>query len=173
MLISVIITTRNEEYNLPDLLDSLVVQEQPFEVIIIDSGSTDRTADIAKEYGKKYPFVKLINYAATRGESRNYGVKRARGDWVAFIDGDCIANPFWLKEFRRSLRHEKIVAGKTINLGYQPFVELDRVELFVTTAIIWTAQLLASLLWLRFFRHGPFEWLWRSITYGKAQRVEF
>lgn len=130
MLISIIITTRNEEYNLPDLLDSLVVQEQPFEVIIIDSGSTDRTQDIAREYGKKYSFVKLVNYAATRGESRNYGVKIAKGDAVAFIDGDCIANPFWLKEFRKSLKNEKIVAGKTINLGYQPFVELDRVELF-------------------------------------------
>jgi glycosyltransferase involved in cell wall biosynthesis len=130
MFITVIITTRNEEYNLPDLLDSLVVQEQPFEIIIIDSGSTDRTVEITKNYQKKYPFIKLLNFPGTRGDSRNYGVEQAEGDAVAFIDGDCIANPFWLKEFRKSLKKEKIVAGKTINLGYQPFVELERVELF-------------------------------------------
>ncbi|UCH88188.1 MAG: glycosyltransferase [Thermoplasmata archaeon] len=130
MMISVIITTRNEEYNLPDLLDSLVVQEKPFEIIIIDSGSTDKTVPIAQKYSKRYPEVKLLHFAGTRGDSRNYGVKRAKGDAVAFIDGDCIANPFWLKEFRKSLKNQKIVAGKTINLGYQAFVQLDRVELF-------------------------------------------
>jgi glycosyltransferase involved in cell wall biosynthesis len=130
MQISVIITTRNEEHNIPDLLDSLVVQEKPFEVIVIDSGSTDRTQEITRKYAKKYPSVKLVNYPGTRGDSRNYGVSIAKGEAVAFIDGDCIANPFWLKEFRKSLKKEKVVAGKTINLGYQPFVELDRVELF-------------------------------------------
>jgi glycosyltransferase involved in cell wall biosynthesis len=128
--ISVIITTRNEEYHLPDLLDSFLVQEQPFEVLIIDSGSTDRTAEITLEYSKKYPFIKLISYAGTRGESRNYGVKQAKGEAVAFIDGDIITNPFLLKEFRRSLKKGKIVAGKTINLGYQAFVELERVPVY-------------------------------------------
>jgi len=130
IFISVIITTRNEEYHLPDLLDSFLVQEQPFEVLIIDSGSTDRTAEIAREYSKKYPYIKLISYAGTRGESRNHGVKIAKGDAVAFIDGDIITNPFLLKEFRRSLKKERIVAGKTINLGYQPFVELERVPVY-------------------------------------------
>ncbi len=43
MLISIIITVRNEERNLPNLLDSLVAQEQPIEIIIIDSASEDRT----------------------------------------------------------------------------------------------------------------------------------
>jgi glycosyltransferase involved in cell wall biosynthesis len=130
MMISVIITTRNEEFHLPDLLDSLVVQERPFEIIIVDSASTDKTVEIANEYSKRYPEVKLISYAGTRGESRNYGVKKAAGEAVAFIDGDCIANPFWLKEFRKSLINQRIVAGKTINMGYQPFVQLERVELF-------------------------------------------
>lgn len=130
MLISVIITTRNEEHNLPDLLDSLIVQEPPLEIIIIDSASTDNTPKIARKYAEKNPFIKFYNFPGTRGDSRNFGVERAKGEAVAFIDGDCIANPFWLKEFRRSLNKKNIVAGKTINLGYQPFVELDRVELF-------------------------------------------
>jgi len=128
--ISVVITVKNEARNMEDLLDSLVVQEQPFDVWIIDAASTDGTQDIVRRYQKKYPFIHLEQYAAQRGESRNRGIERCKGDAVAFIDGDCIANPFWLHEMRAGLKNEDIVAGKTINLGYQPFVDLDRVELF-------------------------------------------
>ena len=130
MLISVIVTVRNEAKNIRNLLDSLIVQGQPLEVIVVDSASEDGTQDIVRSYTKKYDFVKLYGYAATRGESRNYGVKMANGEAIAFIDGDCIANPFWLKEFRKGLKKAQIVAGKTINIGYQAFVELERVELY-------------------------------------------
>ena len=130
MLISIIVTVRNEERNIRDLLDSLTVQEKPFEVIIIDSFSTDRTAEIVEEYGRKYDFIRLIRKGGKRGDCRNYGVGKSSGEAVAFTDGDCIANPFWLKELRQSLQEGSIVAGKTITIGYHAFVELERVELF-------------------------------------------
>jgi len=130
MMISVIVTVRNEGRHIADLLDSLVIQEPPFEIIIVDSGSTDKTQEIVREYEKKYDTVKLLIRGGKRGESRNYGVEQAKGEVVAFTDGDCIANPFWLKEIRNGMREAHIVAGKTIQLGYLPFVELARVELF-------------------------------------------
>jgi uncharacterized protein len=46
---------------------------------------------------------------------------------------------------------------------------LDRVQLLGVVAAIWTLQLSYSPLWLRYFRFGPVEWLWRSLTYGQAQ----
>ena len=46
MMISVVITVRNEEKNIANLLDGLLVQEKPFEIIIVDSNSTDKTAQI-------------------------------------------------------------------------------------------------------------------------------
>ena len=52
--ISVILTTKNEEKNIGDLLKILVEQEDPYEVIIVDSESTDRTREIVEEYSKKY-----------------------------------------------------------------------------------------------------------------------
>lgn len=128
-MISVVVTVRNEGRHIADLLDSLVVQEPPFEVIIVDAGSEDDTQDIVREYAKKYDMIKLHIHGGKRGDSRNYGVEQAKGEVVAFTDGDCIANPFWLKEIRKSLSEGHIVAGKTIQLGYLPFVELARVEL--------------------------------------------
>jgi len=50
MLISAVVTVRNESKNIRDLLDSLVVQEQPFEVVIVDSYSDDDTRRIIKGY---------------------------------------------------------------------------------------------------------------------------
>ncbi len=130
MLISIIVTIKNEERHIRDLLDSLVIQEKPFEVLVIDSDSDDRTPEIVRAYEEKYDFIHYHNKPGTRGYSRNLGVKLAKGEIVAFTDGDCIANPFWLKEMRQDIKcGADIVAGKTIQMGYHAFEMLERVEL--------------------------------------------
>ena len=129
MLMSIIITVKNEAKNISHLLDSLLVQEKPFEIIVVDANSTDETPKIVKDYESKYQEIKFISYDQTRGESRNYGVKYATGFAVAFTDGSCIANPFWLKELRKKLLEGyDIVAGKTIRFGFSGFSKLGRVE---------------------------------------------
>jgi len=131
VFISIVITVRNEERHISDLLDSLIIQEPPFEIIIVDAHSEDRTRDIVKKYQEEYDFIHLYEKGGSRGEGRNYGVKKATGDYVAFTDGDDIVNPFWLTEIRRSFRKgADVVAGKTIYIGYGPWEKLERVELF-------------------------------------------
>lgn len=130
MLISIVITVKNEERDMPDLLDSLVVQEQPIEIIVVDAFSEDRTQEIVKDYSETYEFVHLYTVGGTRGKARNYGVEKANGELVAFIDGDEIVNPFWAEEMRKSAKEYDVVAGKTIQIGYHGFEELERVELF-------------------------------------------
>ncbi len=113
------------------LLDSLVIQEPPIEVLLVDAFSSDRTRQIIRNYSKDYDFVDLIIQGGTRGRSRNFGVQESHGEAVVFIDGDCIANPFWIKHLReRLLAGAPIVAGKTVQIGYRPFEELERVELY-------------------------------------------
>ncbi|MHB8604305.1 MAG: glycosyltransferase [Thermoplasmatota archaeon] len=128
---SVIVTVRNEARHVADLLDSLVVQEGPLEIVVVDAASTDHTADIVRSYQQKYDFVKLFVHPSLRGEGRNFGVAHSTGELVAFIDGDCIANPFWLSSLRRQLRRSDIAAGRTIQIGYWAFEALHRVELRV------------------------------------------
>lgn len=131
VFISIVITVRNEEKHISDLLDSLIIQEPPFEIIIVDAHSEDRTRDIVKKYMEDYDFIHLYEKGGSRGEGRNYGVKKASGNYIAFTDGDDIANPFWLTEIRRSFRKgADIVAGRTIYIGYGPWEKLERVELF-------------------------------------------
>ena len=127
--VSVIVTVRNEARHISDLLDSLVVQEPPFEVVVVDAESTDATADLVRGYQERYPNIRLVVERCTRGGGRNLAVKHAKGEIVAFIDGDCIANPFWIHQLRRSLQDADVAAGRTIQIGYYAFESLARVEL--------------------------------------------
>ncbi|HEX2535582.1 MAG TPA: DUF418 domain-containing protein [Chitinophagaceae bacterium] len=53
--------------------------------------------------------------------------------------------------------------------GFGLFGTLERYETYYVVAAVWVFQFLFSNLWLRFYRFGPFEWLWRSLTYWKRQ----
>jgi glycosyltransferase involved in cell wall biosynthesis len=127
---SVVVTVRNEERNLSPLLESLVIQEPPLEVVIVDAHSTDRTREIATTFAERFPFIRIYEEGGTRAAGRNFGVAKSEGRFVAFIDGDCIASPFWLKELRRGVGRADVIAGKTVQIGYRPFEDLERVELF-------------------------------------------
>lgn len=130
-LISVVITVRNEEPNLRRLFDGLLVQEPPFEIIFVDALSRDRSFEIAQEYARRAPGqILAFQRSGSRGVGRNAGVALARGEFVAFIDGDCVPDPAWLSALRRELRHAEVVAGRTDAFGRLRFGALERIELY-------------------------------------------
>ncbi len=90
--ISVIIPTYNEEEYLPKLLDCLKSQTlDDFEIIVADAGSTDRTADIAREYGSR------VVPGGMPGVGRNAGAAAAEGDYYFFFDADVKFNKHFLE----------------------------------------------------------------------------
>jgi glycosyltransferase involved in cell wall biosynthesis len=130
-LLSVVVTVRNEEVHLPQLLDSLLVQEGLFEIILVDAESRDNTAEIAFRYERSHPDrLRVIRRSGSRGAGRNIGVRASRGEFVAFIDGDCIADSQWLRILRGNLRPAGVVAGRTVTVGKPKYGKLERVELF-------------------------------------------
>jgi GT2 family glycosyltransferase len=129
--VSVVVTTRNEEHHLSALLESLAVQEPPFEVVLVDAESRDRTFDIAEEFRSRHPdLLRLERRPCSRGGGRNHGVRAARADHVAFIDGDCVADARWLANLRRHVGPSTVVAGRTTTVGKPKYGALERVELF-------------------------------------------
>lgn len=109
-----IIPTHNSQKCLPDLLDSLSRQSvRPDEIIIVDDYSTDRTKETALRYG----VIFLENKgAAGPASARNSGIRASKGDILAFIDSDCIADDAWIgniiKKF--SFPGDKVVMGRVI-----------------------------------------------------------
>ncbi len=130
MKISVVLTTKNEEKHIGELLESLMHQEEPYEVIVVDSDSTDRTQEIVKKYSKKKPNIKLLIHPGNRAESMNYGIKQATGDAVAFIGGDDIADKNWIKEIRKTIKNADIIVGKLEPLKKQKIKNIENVKLY-------------------------------------------
>jgi glycosyltransferase involved in cell wall biosynthesis len=99
-LVSVVINFFNEERFLAEAVDSVYAQTfHDWQLLLIDDGSSDRSSDIARGYAEHDPArVRYLEHPghANRGAgaSRNVGVHAARGEWVAFLDGDDI----WLPE---------------------------------------------------------------------------
>jgi glycosyltransferase involved in cell wall biosynthesis len=84
--LSVVIITYNEEANLGRTLNSVqaLVADGKGEIIIVDSGSTDRTVEIAKSYGAKVFVESWKGYAA----QKNSAIGKATGDWILSLDAD-------------------------------------------------------------------------------------
>lgn len=127
-LVSVVVTALNEGKNIQDLLESLSVQEPPFEVLVVDAGSRDATVEIARRFEKELAGFRVVVAPGSRGHSRNMGIAAARGEYIAFIDADCIANAFWLRNLRARAAPRAVVAGRNVRIGYWAF-DLGRVEL--------------------------------------------
>ncbi len=129
--VSIVITTRNEEQHVGSLLESLAVQEPPFEIVLVDAESRDRTVAIAEAFRAGHPgLLTIVRRPCSRGGGRNLGVQAARADFVAFIDGDCVADSRWLANLRRGAAASTVVAGRTMTIGKPKYGALERVELF-------------------------------------------
>ncbi|HEV2316003.1 MAG TPA: glycosyltransferase [Thermoplasmata archaeon] len=129
--VSIVITVKNEEAHLGALLDSLLTQEPPFEIVLVDALSHDATPSIAQGFAREHPGVlQVYERFGSRGIGRNFGVHKSRGEFVAFIDGDCLADASWLHALRSGLQRSDVVAGQTTTVGRTAYRNLERVELY-------------------------------------------
>jgi glycosyltransferase involved in cell wall biosynthesis len=90
-LVSAVIPAYNTERYLRRAIDSVLAQRyRPLECIVVDDGSTDRTAEIARSFGERVHYIRQPNAGASA--ARNAGIQAARGAYIAFLDSD----DYWL-----------------------------------------------------------------------------
>jgi glycosyltransferase involved in cell wall biosynthesis len=94
--LSVAIITKNEEANIRRTLESVCWAD---EVVVVDSGSTDRTCAIAREIGAKVFIEDWKGFAA----QKNSAIEKCTGDWILSLDADEEVSPDLGKEIRRAL----------------------------------------------------------------------
>ncbi|MDR0926946.1 MAG: glycosyltransferase [Ignavibacteria bacterium] len=118
-LLSVCMIVKNEEKMLPGCLDS--IKDIADEIVIVDTGSSDRTIEIAEEYGAKLHYFKWIDdFSAARNES----IKYATGKWILYLDADERVTPSSHTHIRALLQ----TAGADIG-GYYCIIESNHHQL--------------------------------------------
>jgi glycosyltransferase involved in cell wall biosynthesis len=128
MAISIIIRTKNEESTIRQVLQKIFLQDirHDFELIVVDSGSSDKTLDIARQYNAKV--VSIPESKFSYGFSLNYGVHNSSGDIICSLSAHCIpCNNYWLQELVKPIQEGKSHAtfGRQVPvLGVNPFEEL-------------------------------------------------
>ena len=114
--VSVVVCTYNGANHLAETLTALTKQSYPqssLEIIVIDDGSTDDTANIAAQFN-----VQLVAHGHNRGlgVGRNSGITAARGEIIAFTDDDCLPDSNWLESLILPYSDATVMAtgGKTV-----------------------------------------------------------
>ncbi|BDV43049.1 hypothetical protein GURASL_19720 [Geotalea uraniireducens] len=119
MHFSVIIPARNEEATIDRCVESVMAcawAADDFEVLVVDNGSSDRTAMLAAARGARV----LSLPDGTIARLRNYGALEAQGDILAFLDADCTVPGNWLGEAARYIEQ-----GDVVCFGSPPIVPAD------------------------------------------------
>ncbi|WP_234119664.1 glycosyltransferase [Clostridium hydrogenum] len=98
---------KNEEENLPKCLNS--IKSKVDEIIIVDTGSTDKTMEVAKRYTDKvFNFEWCDDFSA----ARNFSINKAKNDWILILDADEVVNFFNKKDISRFINKNKNVVGR-------------------------------------------------------------
>ncbi len=118
-LITLSMIVKNEEKMLRGCLES--AEKVVDEIVIVDTGSTDRTIEIAKEFGAKiYHFDWINDFAAARNEA----LKHSKGKWILYLDADERISQFEVDKFRTSLANLSENSGGLICTIESPHANL-------------------------------------------------
>lgn len=116
---SIVIRTYNEEKHLGNLLEAVKKQEyKNFEVVIVDSGSTDRTLEIAEKFGAR--IFKIESRDFTFGYALNLGCREAKGTYLVFASAHVLpVDDQWLSKLVDAFKNDKVAMVYGRQVGHE------------------------------------------------------
>lgn len=134
-LVSIIITTKNEELHIENCLKSIFEQsysQDKIEIIVVDNNSTDKTKEIIQtlELDKLYNF-QLLNWGPERSAQRNFGVEKSAGVYFLYLDADMILNKNVIADCVKKIEANPKIIGLYISeivTGKKFFSKMRRFE---------------------------------------------
>lgn len=157
--VSVVVAAKNEERSIEICLRALLAQDYPpehYEIVVVDDGSTDATADIVQSIARENPRVRLLRaqkgHARLRAKKRalQLGIEHSAGEIILITDADCLPVPTWIRAMVRHFEPSVgLVAGHVHQGGHllwQKLRSLERLSMaaMAAGAIGWNQGLSAN-----------------------------
>ena len=140
MYFSIIIPVYNRPEEIEELLDSLIIQDynKPFEIVIIEDGSAISCENIISNYSDKLSIAYFFKENSGPGDSRNFGMKRAKGDYFIIFDSDCIIPTNYLSEVELALNSDYIDCFGGPDKALDSFSDIQKAINFSMTSFLTT-----------------------------------
>jgi uncharacterized protein len=119
-------------------------------------------------YLKKVPFD-YYNISRTLRSLGLFGLLMLmyKSGWFKWLFA--LTRPVGQMAFTNYLMQSVLCGLYFYGIGFGMFGKLQRYQIYDVVAVVWVIEIIWSHIWLRYFRFGPLEWLWRSLTYWKWQ----
>src|SRR5690554_2723960 len=131
-------------YNRPDeiseLLQSLSLQDfdKPFEVVIVEDGSTESSEEIVDRFKDTLPITYLKKENSGPGSSRNYGMQRAKGNYFIILDSDCLVPPHYLSLVQNTLKTDFVDCYGGPDAAHPSFSNIQKAINYAMTSMLTT-----------------------------------
>lgn len=144
--ISFIVPVFNRPEEIKELLDSFVglKGEKGFEIVIIEDGSSQRSESVVKQFQSQLDISYFYKENTGPGDSRNYGMQHAKGNYFIILDSDCILPSNYLKVVLNSLNKQYVDCFGGPDAAHHSFSNIQKAINFSMTSLITTGGIRGS-----------------------------
>lgn len=136
---SFIVPVYNRPNEVQELLESLSVQTvKEFEVVIVEDGSMEKSDKIVEAFSDRLNISYYFKPNSGPGDSRNFGMKRAKGNYFLILDSDCILPPEYMEEVKKSLDQNYADCFGGVDAALDSFSNIQKAINFAMTSVLTT-----------------------------------
>lgn len=140
MYFSIIVPVFNRPEEVKELLESLSQSDfkEKFEIVIIEDGSTLSCENVVDAYKEKLNISYYLKYNSGPGDSRNFGMSLAKGDYFLIFDSDCIIPKYYLTEVSKKLSQNYVDCFGGPDKALDSFSDIQKAINFAMTSFLTT-----------------------------------
>ncbi|MCM1030935.1 MAG: glycosyltransferase [Oscillibacter sp.] len=162
---SIIIPVYNRPQEVRELLDSLLLQtNKDFEVLIIEDGSSLPCQEVTEAYRDRLNIRYFFKPNSGRSKTRNYGMERAKGQYLIFFDSDCIIPPEYFEKVAAHLQEKRVDCYGGPDAAHVSFSDLQKAVNYSMTSFFTTGG-------IRGGKKGLEKFVPRTFNMGFAMEV--
>lgn len=137
---SFVVPVYNRPEEIRELLESLAIQtyKEPFEVVIVEDGSRKPSEEVIQEFSDRLQLSYFKKQNTGPGDSRNYGMQRARGSYCILVDSDCILPAAYLEKVSRFLTRNYLDCYGGADDAHPSFNALQQAISYTMTSFLTT-----------------------------------